>query len=356
MRVLLSDTTFSYLYPGGKQVMAVRLVESLRRLGVQADFENWHDPNLDPDVVHVMGFNDVGNLRELKRRGKRLVFTHILDWITNSGEPAIRRKEWSNRAVRMLPSRFDRFFAWRAIPLFDAVCYMNQGDRDTGIRLYNLDPKRTHAIRLGVEDIQSYGVRPVGGPVEEIPERYLVSVASIVPRKNQLFLARACRAAGVPVVFVGHPGNEQGDYFREFKALVDSKVVFYFRDAPEALKRRLLWNASGFVLLSLGESGCIVVSEAGATGLPILLADLPWAKDYEDPHGIRYASPFDQAAATREISRFYESARRRDTPSFRVRTWREVAEMYRDVYREVLDLSASPTPSAAGPTRRAHRT
>jgi glycosyltransferase involved in cell wall biosynthesis len=348
MRVLLSDTTFSYLYPGGKQVMAVRLVENLRLLGVQADFENWHDPKLDPDVVHVMGFNDVGNLRELKRRGKRLVFTHILDWITNSGERAIRRKEWSNRAVRMLPSQFDRFFPWRAIPLFDAVCYMNQGDRDTGIRLYNLDPARTHVIRLGVEDIQSYRAVPDGGPVEGIPERYLVSVASIVPRKNQLFLARACRAAGVPVVFVGHPGNEQGDYFQEFNALVDSKVVFYFRDAPEALKRRLLWNASGFVLLSLGESGCIVVSEAGATGLPILLADLPWAKDYEDPHGIRYASAFDQAAAAREISQFYELARRGDTPSFRVRTWREVAEMYCDVYREVLGSATTSSEAPAG--------
>lgn len=342
MRVLLSDTTFSYLYPGGKQVMAVRLVENLRRLGVDADFENWHDPSLDADVVHMMGFQDVGNLRELKRRGKRLVFTHILDWITNSGEPAIRRKTWSNRLLRCLPPRFDRFFPWRAIPLFDAVCYMNQGDRETGIRLYNLDPQRTRVIRLGVDDVLAYQREPDGGPVDGLPSRYLICVASIVPRKNQLFLARACRSAGVPVVFVGHPGNPDGQYFRDFSSLVDSKLVFYFRDASEQLKRRLVWHAAGFVLLSLGESGCIVVSEAGATGLPILLADLPWAKDYENPRGIAFTSPFALDKAATAIARFFETAKRSESPSFLVRTWREVAEMYRGVYSELLDPGATP--------------
>ena len=33
MRVLLSDTTFSYLYPGGKQVMAEKLLYSVGRTG-----------------------------------------------------------------------------------------------------------------------------------------------------------------------------------------------------------------------------------------------------------------------------------------------------------------------------------
>ena len=96
-------------------------------------------------------------------------------------------------------------------------------------------------------------------------------------------------------------------------------------------------NASGFVLLSRGESGCISVYEAAITGLPLLLSDLPWAKGYENPVNIQFCSVNDRKLAAASLSEFYNQSVRQEAPSFTVHTWLEIAEKYKTIYTTLID-------------------
>ena len=331
MRVLFSDVTFSYLFPGGKQVHAAKLFQYLKEEGVEVNYENWHNPQLSADIVHFFGYNDFHKIRALKQKDYKLVYTHILDGITNL--PASKRlyHKLKNKIIRLLPEKMNTMFPWRILNEFDALVYMHENDRNTAIELYNVDPAKTRVIPHAVDSLE-----PFTGPATEVQPKYLVSVGSIVERKNAVFTARLCRQLNIPVHFIGHPFDKESAYFREFESLCDGTLIRYSGYVTEEEKLQFLKQACGFVLLSFGESGCISVYEAGAAGLPLLLADLPWAKGYEQPQAISFCSPADQQQAAVALQKFYESSTRRISPSFTVHTWRDIARQYAAVYKQLM--------------------
>jgi glycosyltransferase involved in cell wall biosynthesis len=332
MNILFSDVTYSYLHPGGKQVHAAQLMAHLTRKGVVVGYENWHDPRLRPDVVHFFGYNDTERLRAMKRRGIRLVYTHIMDGLTNQSVGWQRYHRLKAGVVKRLPRRVEALMPWRGLELFDAIVYMHRADREAAIRIYGVDPAKTRIIPHGVEAVGEFQAA-----AEATQRRYLVSLGSIVPRKNSLFTAEVCRDAQVPVTFVGHAPDSDTAYHRQFLAVIRESGGVLRADVGHEEKLRLLRNASGFVLLSHGESGCISVYEAAATGLPLLLSDLPWAKGYEEPTWLEQCSPMDRLGAVERVRDFFGRASRQGQPTIRVRTWDEIADMYRDTYRAVLD-------------------
>lgn len=332
MNVLFSDVTYSYIHPGGKQVHAVQLMKHLMHRGVRVGYENWHDPDLRPSVVHFFGYNDTDRLRAMKRRGIRLVYTHIMDGLTNQTIMRQRLHALKSRVVSHLPARFDPLMPWRGLELFDALVYMHRADQEAAIRIYGIDAEKTRVIPHGVDDIKAFQ-----NPADDAGSRYLVSLGSIVPRKNCLFTAEVCREAGVPVVFVGHVPDRSALYYKRFLAAARESGAEVHADVPHGEKLRLLANASGFILLSHGESGCIAVYEAAASGLPLLLSDLPWASGYEEPGWLERCSPMQRHKAIACVRDFFARASRQSQPTIKVRTWDEIADMYLDTYRAVLE-------------------
>jgi glycosyltransferase involved in cell wall biosynthesis len=331
MKVLFSDTTFSYLTPGGKQVHAEMLKAHLSDIGVEVNYENWHDPSINAEIVHFFGFNDFNKIKILKEKGYKLIYTHILDGITNQSKLEMKYHQIKNKFIRVLPSKLNPIFPWKALKYFDAIVYMHENDRQTGINLYNIPSKKTYVVPHAVDSLEKYK-----NNIEKNAEKYLVSLGSIIPRKNSIFLAKICKQNNIPIKFVGKPLDKNSAYFKEFLSLTDNKTVQYLGFLSEEEKIQILKQAAGFVLLSFGESGCISVYEAGATGLPLLLSDLPWAKGYENPNFLYYCSPYHFKKASNSLVQFYKIASRKKYQTFNVRTWIEIAEMYKDIYSSIL--------------------
>lgn len=331
MKILFSDTTYSYLTPGGKQVHAEMLKKHLSYIGVDVTYENWYDPSINSDIVHFFGFNDFNKIKILNEKGYKLIYTHILDGITNQTKIKIKYHQIKNKFIQFLPSKFNPIFPWKALKYFDAIVYMHENDRQTGIKLYNIPPEKTHVVPHAVDSLKKYNETS-----EKNNEKFLVSLGTIIPRKNSVFLARICKKNNIPIKFIGKPLDENSSYFKEFISLTDNKTVQYLGFLPEEKKIQILKQASGFVLLSFGESGCISVYEAGATGLPLLLSDLPWAKGYENPVNIYYCSPNHFKNASNSLIQFYKKASRKNYQTFTVHTWLEIAEMYKDIYSSIL--------------------
>ncbi len=331
MKVLLHDDTPAYLCHGGKQVLAEKLYGSLRTLGIEVEHARWWDPDQYSDLIHTFGCSP-SMVSMAHQAGVKVVLTHIVDEMTNS---SCSRRLWHrtrNAAIReFAPGSVRRLFPWHVLPAIDELVYINQADAETAIDIYGIQRRRTHVIPHGcgtdaITRLQA-GAREAAS--------YLVSVGSIVPRKNTIVLARAARRAGVPLVFLGKAFDEDDPYFKEFKALVDGECVIYPGYVSEDEKTAWLVGASGFVLASRAESGCIAVYEAAAAGLPMLLSDRPWARVYGRNPSLHLVPPVEDALAE-QLKPFFDTSRRMRACTFPVETWDDIAKRYLAVYQHAL--------------------
>ena len=335
MKILLHDDTPSYLCHGGLQVLAKNLFESLASLGIDVEYSRWWDTSQKCDLVHLFSPSPL-MIRMAREAGVRVVLTHIVDRLTNL--PASQRlpRHLLGYGIRkVFPQSVIRRFWWSALSQVDAIVYIHKFDAETAIGVYGVPRERTSVIPhgCGVDQMS----RLEGGPRKA--HSHLISVGSIVPRKNSLVLARAARRANVPVVFLGKPFSEENAYYREFRKLVDDKSVIYPGFVSEETKDRLFTDASGFVLLSEAESGCIAVYEAAAAGLPLLLSNLPWAFAYGNHAAIQHVDLDNEALIAERLNSFFAASKRQVGMTFPVKTWEEIAREYVEVYSRVLNHS-----------------
>ncbi|HNR71355.1 MAG TPA: hypothetical protein PKJ00_08245, partial [Verrucomicrobiota bacterium] len=114
---------------------------------------------------------------------------------------------------------------------------------------------------------------------------------------------------------------------------------------PELI--RLLQQARGFVLMSRFENWSLAAHEAAACGLPLLLADLPWSRERFGGQVTYF--PKGRASAASALRHFYERCPALSAPQVPLHSWREVAEMLRDIYAQVLDSSIPANPGMGAP-------
>lgn len=341
MKVLFFCINPFFLAHGGTQTLLESLMREIAALGVEVEPARWWDGSQTGDILHFMNRPTHTLVRTAQDKGFRCVMTENID------QTGSRKgwELWSRRMAfsldRMLGGPVSRRLSLEVYQKLDALIYAVELERQVAHYLYGAPLDRSHVIPQGVdpEAIEDLA-RP--GPEGD----YLISAATIIPRKNTVLLARAARIAKVPIVFLGKPFNDEDPYFREFKQLVDGQLVRYPGFVSREEKHQLMRDARGFALLSQFESGCIAVHEAAAAGLPLLLSELPWATEvYREARGSRF-SPLSSAEAVAPVLRgFYEQARRLPGQTFPVLSWREVAKRYVAIYERI---SGSKLSVAAG--------
>jgi len=228
--------------------------------------------------------------------------------------------------------------------------------------------------------MQRYGVRPYRirvvpnavpdwfGPVVDrdqlaavrkqlaLPERFVLSVGTIQPRKNIEGLARAVSLAsarvGSPAIHHVHAGAEGWLCARVYAAIdqAGDRVRFVGRVDDETL-RALYTLASAYAYPSHGEGFGITILEAFACACPVLTSDTPattevaagaaLARDPADPEALAdglVTLLTDEAVRAELLKRGHQ--RRRDF------SWRRSARSLLDVYREAAAGSPEPSPTA----------
>ena len=336
MKVLIYDSTCAFLTPGGKTTHALKLRQEIAKLGVKIEFARWWDVSQqDADIVHFLSI-DTSPAASAKAHGKKTFYSMIFDYETNKSRKKQVFRILKNRILDTIP-RLSGNRYWRTLQFMDRVQFMHTADRDAAFRYFPklLSSEKTVIIPHAYDPSDMY--ISDGFDIHEwgFPEKYLVSCATISARKQSVLLARLARMARVPVVFMGSR-NEYDPYYLRFREEVDNRFVFdpgfVSREWRDCIER----NASGFVLLSQGESGCIAVYEAAAYKLPLLLSNLPWAKCYEDPTDIFFCDYDQLDIAVQQLNNFYDKAGPLDHMPFRAKTWGDVAKMYVKEYESLL--------------------
>lgn len=338
MKVLLYDATLAFLTPGGKTTHVLKLQQEISKLGIDIQFARWWDGTQgDADIIHFF-HPDEYVAKLAKSKGISTYFSMLFDYESNKSEKQKRIKLLKNSVEEFLSKYMKVNSYWHALPYMDKVQFMHKYDRMNALRYFPkyLDVKKTLIIPHAYDPSDMNISENLNIKEMNLPAKYLISVANISERKQTVILARYAKEAQVPIVFLG--SKIEGDpYYQTFKKEIDNMYVFYPGFVSKEWKDCLLQHASGYALLSWGESGCIAVYEAAAYKLPLLLSNLPWAWGYEEPTDIHFCDQNKPEIAIQQLKQFYETSGKLDHTPFVVRTWADVAKMYVEQYREILN-------------------
>ncbi len=177
-------------------------------------------------------------------------------------------------------------------------------------------------------------------PVPPLPERAagrlrVLTVGTVEPRKghDQALGAFEClwaRGMDIEWVIVGHPGWGEGDLLRRLRNHPEAgRRLHWLEDADDRALAALYGQADLLLAPTRGEGFGLPVAEAGATGLGLLLRDLPVFHEVAGEAATYFRG--DSPAAIADALREWRAAGHAGRPTRRWTTWEQSAEQIKAV-------------------------
>jgi glycosyltransferase involved in cell wall biosynthesis len=232
----------------------------------------------------------------------------------------------------------------------DRIIAVSEHTRNDALRSYPLDPAKIEVIPEGVEPRFRPDVDPdLVARVRDryaLPERFILTVGTIEPRKNhttlvEAFAALRSRHPEVGLVIAGARGWLYDRFFERVRALgLDEQVVFTGHVSDEDMPA-LLNAADVFAFPSEFEGFGLPPLEAMACGIPVVSSDAASLPEVVGDAGMLIA-PRDVAAWVQALDRLLGDAPLRAGFAARGRaragrfSWDTAAERTVEVYRSVM--------------------
>ena len=256
-----------FLY-GGFDIQMVRTNEILRSVGLDARPLDWWSRDESFDILHVWGLNrqHYNLVRIAKDYGKKVVMTPLLPYLS----PTTYLRHWAGLIEGRKRLDMD------ILRHVDVMLVVNQLQAETAAKLYGF-PRQSIAVIPTILDPLFFDQTVVHHPLDDF-QNYVVCAGNILPRKNQIRLAKAALQIGCPMIFVGNAmGGEEG-YTAEFQHLVEANpsLKWYKWLSWEDIFR-VMSNAKAIALPSFEECQPASGLEAVALQKPLLLANRSYA-------------------------------------------------------------------------------
>jgi len=359
---------------GGPSVRVPRLARELRDGGTEAELRV--HPSAEGfaglDLVHVFNawapHSALDLLRRARRAGKATALSpifldlsrralwqdHLLDLFAHlpAGAPADADLAAFREAYRAPREPGD---VGEPVPGFHAAVREMASLSDALVLLSERERARLSAIGVAAEhatvvrnpvDARLFaGADPSAFRALTGLDEFVLCVARIEPRKNQLMLLQALRDTGLPVVLLGHSAHPA------YRALVDRHAIPGLRivdrlPAHSALLASAFAAARVAVLPSWAEGAPLAALEAAASGASLVLSDESGEAEYFGDLA-RYCDPADPASIRHAVLEAWET--RRDAATVAAQKeyiadaygWERHAAETERVYARALDAAAS---------------
>jgi len=190
MRVLFNTYPWAFDRPGGGEMQLMKYAEHLPRLGIEVLLHDLWRPRFDDvDLVHF--FSGIGGsvhfCNHVHSRKLPLVISSSL-WITET-----TRERYPVGEIR------------QQFALAEAIVTNSRLEADTLADVLDLPRERFVPVLNGVD--RRFAERIDAGIFRQrfgIQGPFVLNVANVEARKNQLDLARALRGGELPLVIIGH--------------------------------------------------------------------------------------------------------------------------------------------------------
>ena len=301
--------------------------EHLRALGVTVNlFDQWNPRFREHDVFHF--FSVMPGSYQLcdhaKKQGLRLVISPNL-WVTDE------TKYW-----------YPHDEIKRLLSIADRVVVNSSLEAASLAGVYELPLERFSVVYNGVEDVflQSVDGSEFESRYGLVNQRYLLNVANIEHRKNQLRLVEAMKQfPELKLVVVGLARDEA--YREECMRLAGDQLVFVGElSYGSTLLRSAYAGCEAFVMPSTLETPSIAALEAAATGAKVVITNVGSTTEYFGELA-EYVSPESTQSIADAIGRALQSPadpglKRRIEQRFQ---WRTVVNDLRNVYQHELEVA-----------------
>lgn len=216
----------------------------------------------------------------------RMVTVHDLAFLTHPEQTTDALRRYMERVVP------------REVEQADCVAVVSRSTRDDVVRLLNVPDEKIVVVPNGVDPRFYQGV-PLTTPARsrlQLPERYLLMVGTIEPRKNHLNTLRALQRSGVgydvPLVIAGRLGWGYEKTMEEARRLAGQGLVYLLDYVPEADLPGLYAGAHALLYPSWTEGFGLPVVEALAAGTPVVTGTAPALREVGGDEAV-YADPDD---------------------------------------------------------------
>ncbi len=332
MKILFDHLSPFILAHGGFQIQIEQTKAALESVGVEVEFLRWWDASQRGDIIHFFGIPTGRTPFLAKKKGMKVVVTQLLGGL--GVRPAWKRtiqKRIIGLAFKILPGEALVRAGWSAWRIADACIAVTGWEAQLMQDVFRVPPDRVHVVPNGVSDLFFERSDAERG-------RWLVTVASIFPVKRLLETARAAVKAGIPYWIIGSPLAETERYYQEFSAFCrehEGLIRYEKTMRTHAELAEIYRQARGFVLLSQWESQSLSALEAAASGCPLLLSELPWARSTFG-ESASYCPIASETRTAEYLKDFYSRADQLAAPS-PPKKWSEIASILKDVYWHVLN-------------------
>lgn len=252
-----------FLY-GGFDMQMVRTMESLSSIGIDAMALDYWSKDINFDVLHVWGFElqHESLLRIAKSYGKKIVLSPLLPYPT----PLRRLQEMLgfNRRTKKM------------VKYIDKLLVVNELQAAAAVKLYGFNPDAVEIVPTMIDPI--FFKHKAHNENNDIDEKYIICVGNILPRKNQVNLARAAVRANCSIKFVGAEMGGEEEYARKLQNEINgSGKLAWYRDLSWTELFELISKSSGVAIPSFTECQPASALEGIALNKPILIANRPYA-------------------------------------------------------------------------------
>jgi len=332
VKVLVDHGNPFFLAHGGFQIQIEQTKLALTRIGVDVEWVRWWDAGQTGDLIHYFGRPHPAYVQQAAKKQIPIIFSDLLGALGSRG-PCLR---WiQKRLIRLsrtcLPQEFTIRMGWDSYQLAKKVIALTPWEKRLMEEQFSAPKGKVVVVPNGVEDIffQNQG--------DLKREPHLITTMTITERKRSVELVEAATLAGVKIRILGAPYHPKDPYFEKFlTALGNAKNFVEYLGG--AVNREIVAQeykkASGFVLLSAMESQSLSALEAAASGCPLLLSDLPWAKISFGTQA-SYAPVSSPSTTATYLKRFFKASGHAPLVG-KVWRWEEVAEMLQEIYREAI--------------------
>ncbi len=334
MKILFDHHLPFMLAHGGFQTQIEQTKAALQNSGVEVENLCWWSDRQGGDVIHFFGAPPTKYQTFAVRKGLPIVNTVLLSETCNRSTPKILAQGVVTRFILGLP--FGRSIkdqlSWRSFLSSECIIVGLEAEKRILRVVYGVPEKRIRVVPLGCE--QAF----FSEPRSSATGKYLISVGTVSKQKRTVELANLAIAANVPILFVGKPYDAGDPYWKQFRRLIDGKVILYqdhVFDRQEMI--RLYRGAKGFVLFSTFENWSLVADEAAACGLPLLVPDQPWSRERFQERA-SYFSSKRAPENIRVLKQFYAESSNLALPP-KPKTWEDVALRLIDIYAGIASTS-----------------
>lgn len=322
MRILFNTYPVAFFYPGGGEIQLLKTKEGIEKKGIEVKLFNTWKPQLKKvDLVHyfsIMG-DSVNFCSYVKKIGLPLVISPII-WLGRDKEtyPLAGMKALFDLCDLILPNsvmeleKFSRFFK---IPKEKFFVVRNGVDPSFSSRI----PENLFREKFGIKN------------------EFLLNVANIERRKNQLSLIRAIKKMGLDLILFGNIRDES--YFNkcmsEGKGFI--KYLGYINHDSDTLKSAYR-ACKLFVLPSLLETPGLAALEAAAAGAKIVITEIGSTKEYFG-NMATYVDPYDINDIHKTILRALRNKKNQGLSKYIIENfnWEKTGEQTIEAYQLVLD-------------------